>query len=296
MADQARGHTRFDELAAGYALHALDPDDEREFAAHLPGCPSCQQALAGYEVVAAGLAEGWLAGEQAQPPVTLGERISAAVASEAAAAPVSDIADARRPGNQRGPGRPFSAAEGPASAGDAPDWAGGPVPAGDGPVPARRPGWSSRRRLAVLGASLAAVIALIAGGVVADRLASEHLPRPAATCARAASCHQIALTAPGTATTTARVIVRDRAVWVVPAGLRPDDRARQVYVLWQITTGRKAVAVGTFDVRANAGGAVRIGSLPVGYQQTRAFAVSLEPGRKAPAAPSSPVAAGLVSS
>ena len=270
VADQAREHARFDELAAGYALHALDPDDEREFAAHLPGCPACRQALAGYEVVAAGLAEGWLAGESARPPARLGERISAAVAREVTPAPVSDIAGARRSRDQGAPGRAA-------------------------PAPAARPGWPRGRRLAVLGASLAAVVALIAGGVIAGRLASEP-SRPAAACVHAAGCHQIALTAPGTATTTARVIVRDGAAWVVPSGLRPDDRGRQIYVLWQITRGRRAIAVGTFDVRANAAGAVRIGVLAVGYHQTRAFAVSLEHGRKAPPSPSSPVAAGLVSS
>ncbi|MGI9007270.1 MAG: anti-sigma factor domain-containing protein [Streptosporangiaceae bacterium] len=288
MPDLAREHGRFDELAAGHALHSLDAGDEREFMAHLPGCQDCQEALAGYNLVAADLTESWLAGEPAQPPARLGERISAAVASEEAAAPVADITSRIRSAQAAGSWPPAAAGSRPAPN------AVPPGPAATQPGPAGRAGWSRRRRMTVLGGSLAAGIALIAGGVLAGRLASEPAPRPAAACVRANACHEVALIAPGTATTTARVIVRHRAVWVVPTGLRPDDRARQIYVLWQITTGRKTVAVGTFDVRAQAGRPVRIGSLAVGYHLTRAFAVSLEHGRTAPPSPSSPVAAGLV--
>ena len=32
------GHPAFDELAVGWALHALEPEDESLFVAHLPGC------------------------------------------------------------------------------------------------------------------------------------------------------------------------------------------------------------------------------------------------------------------
>ena len=37
MSDHPSGHGLFEELAAGYALDALDPQDEADFAAHLPG-------------------------------------------------------------------------------------------------------------------------------------------------------------------------------------------------------------------------------------------------------------------
>lgn len=35
-------HDRYAELAAGYALHALEPDDEQTFVDHLAGCATCQ--------------------------------------------------------------------------------------------------------------------------------------------------------------------------------------------------------------------------------------------------------------
>lgn len=275
MTEQPGEHARFDELAAGYALDALDPADEHEFAAHLTTCARCQQALAGYLVVTADMAEAWQAGERARPPARLGDAIMAAAAREAgptreaAPAPISAMGDGARPGS-------------PALSG--------------APSRARKPRRSRAGRLAIVGAGLAAVIALIAGGVIAGRLASEHAARPPGTCSNTNACHQIALSAPGSVTTAARVIVRDRTVWLVPTRLRPDDRSRQIYVLWQMTPKRAPIAVGTFDVRAGDRKPVRVGSLRIGYRQTRQFAVSLERGRKAPPAPSHPVAAGTVPS
>jgi hypothetical protein len=34
-------HQRYDELAVGWALHALEPEDEAAFARHLSGCARC---------------------------------------------------------------------------------------------------------------------------------------------------------------------------------------------------------------------------------------------------------------
>ncbi|MGA8979053.1 MAG: zf-HC2 domain-containing protein, partial [Pedococcus sp.] len=34
-------HQQYDELAVGWALHALEPEDEAGFAAHLAGCARC---------------------------------------------------------------------------------------------------------------------------------------------------------------------------------------------------------------------------------------------------------------
>ncbi len=40
------GHEIFDELAVGWALHALEPEDEAVFAVHLPGCARCAETVA----------------------------------------------------------------------------------------------------------------------------------------------------------------------------------------------------------------------------------------------------------
>ena len=37
-------HERFEELAAGHALGALEPEDEQAFLAHVPACARCERA------------------------------------------------------------------------------------------------------------------------------------------------------------------------------------------------------------------------------------------------------------
>ena len=56
------------ELAAGYALDALDPDERRLFEGHLGGCEQCRAELAAFEEAAAALA---LAVESPVPPPDL---------------------------------------------------------------------------------------------------------------------------------------------------------------------------------------------------------------------------------
>ena len=50
------GHERWDELAAGHALDALEPAEEAELQSHLDSCVSCRNALREHEYVAAQLA------------------------------------------------------------------------------------------------------------------------------------------------------------------------------------------------------------------------------------------------
>jgi hypothetical protein len=48
-------HEVWEELAAGHALHALDPADEQRFLDHLAGCEDCVAALDDYNLVSAQL-------------------------------------------------------------------------------------------------------------------------------------------------------------------------------------------------------------------------------------------------
>lgn len=48
-------HERWEELAAGYALNALEPAEGEEFTAHLSGCERCVSVLADHSFVAAQL-------------------------------------------------------------------------------------------------------------------------------------------------------------------------------------------------------------------------------------------------
>jgi Anti-sigma-K factor rskA len=62
-------HERVQELLAGFALHALDPEQLREAeglrATHLPGCDECRKALATFEAAAGEM--GLAAGSKAPP-------------------------------------------------------------------------------------------------------------------------------------------------------------------------------------------------------------------------------------
>jgi hypothetical protein len=88
-------HAKWDELAAGHALHALDPAEQAEFDAHLETCAECVAQLDDHEFVAAQLgsishfpdtdeAPSW---ESIRPSI-VGER--------AAGATVTDLAARRR--------------------------------------------------------------------------------------------------------------------------------------------------------------------------------------------------------
>jgi hypothetical protein len=76
-----RDHDTYDELVAGFALDALEPEDEHIFLAHLgTGCALCARSLRELGGVAADLA---YAAEPAEPPARLKDSILAAVRADA---------------------------------------------------------------------------------------------------------------------------------------------------------------------------------------------------------------------
>lgn len=269
MSDPGPDHARFDELAAGYALHALEQDEERQFLAHARHCPICQQALAGYADVAAALAETV---PPAEPNSQLGPRILAAALARD---PGRDHADTRAAG--QGAARP------------------GTRPAPDAHVvPLRRrprPQWLKP-------AAAAAAAALIAGGIWAG-LAVSHgngTPPPLAACGQPGACPEVPLTGTAAHQSAARVIITAGSAWLLPVGLPANDTKSQIYVLWQITAAHAPLPVGSFDIRPGARQPIQVGPLAAPYHGTKAFAVSLEHGRAIPASPSHVVAQGQLPS
>lgn len=69
-------HQDWEEIAAGHALGALEPDDEQRFETHLRTCADCRQVLLDTEAVMAELA---VAPEQVTPPPELKSRLMAAI-------------------------------------------------------------------------------------------------------------------------------------------------------------------------------------------------------------------------
>jgi anti-sigma-K factor RskA len=256
VTEPMRDHAPFDELAAGYAVHALEPHDELVFLGHLRHCDRCEQALADYGEVTTAVADAMPAGE---PSPELRSRILSAALGEG-------------PREQPAPSAGQQLA---------------PV------VPMRRHG--SRRWLSAAAAAAAAVVIAGGVWAGLGRSGGGSSPAPLAACVQAHQCTQITLTAAHGQKTVGRLIIKDGTVWMLPSGMPADNVTKQIYVLWQITGSHTPLSVGSFDVRAGAHGPVRIGKLATPYHGTWAFAVSLEHGRSIPAQPSQPVALGEVS-
>ena len=275
MTERDAGHTEFDELAAGYALNALEPADEQRFLRHAADCPDCEQTMAEFLAVAAALAE---TAPPAEPSEQLGLRILAATRPDGNADSRPGLPLAGRPqteepeASEPGAGQPESA-----------------LPPG---VARLRP--RGDRRLRWLAAAAAVVIA--AGGVWGGLAAtSGSAPAPLAICQQQPhKCSEVTLVTPKDHQTAGKVVVVDGEVWMQPTDMsaNPADR---IYVLWQITGSHTPLAVGSFDVKAGVATPIKIGGLAAPYSGTWAFAVSLEHGRTIPATPSGEVALGQVS-
>jgi anti-sigma-K factor RskA len=254
-------HSEFGELAAGYALNALESADEQRFLRHAAGCPDCQQMMAEFGDVAAALAE---TAPPAEPSEDLGLRIMAATRPDRARVVTA---------------APAPAAEAPAH-----------LPPG---VVRLRPR-SGGRRLRWVAAAAAAVLIGVGGVWGGLAATSGNAPAPLAMCARPHACSEVTLVAGKTHQVAGKVVVAGHKVWMLPTGMTANP-ANHIYVLWQVTGSHTPLPVGSFDVRTGAHAPIVIGGLAAPYSGTWAFAVSLERGRTIPATPSNEVALGQVS-
>jgi anti-sigma-K factor RskA len=293
MTDQEPDHTVFDELAAGYVLHALEPADEQRFLRHAGQCARCQQTVAEFRMVAGALAE---TAPPAEPSARLGERIMAAARADLAepghsAAPPAD--SGRTDAGTAGDDGTAPDDEAAADQGTAPP--GGPTPGRVVPLRRRASRGTSGRQWQKPAAAAAAAVLIAVGGIWAGLAAtSGGPPQSLAACAHPHACPQVTLTSSVTHQTAARVVVNDGVAWMEPSAMQANP-ADEIYVLWQVTGASVPLAVGSFDVKAGTTSPIKIGALPAPYRATQAFAVSLEHGREIPPRPSTPVAAGKVS-
>lgn len=266
-------HARYDELAVGWALRALEPEDETLFLAHLAGCPRCTATVAEVEEVMAAMAADL---PQPEPSEGLLQRIRAAVEeTEQVPEPRDGQADAV-------PAHPLRVVPGP-RAGAAP-----------------RTGWRRVLPTGLVAAALAAIVGLGLWNVV---LNSER-ERLQATVAEQKAVMQ-GLLSPGRATiaplkapdgkSVATVVARGDEVDLITQGLAVNDRASTTYVLWSMDNGN-AEALATFDVTSSRMAMKTVGSGSTGFGQHGIYGISLEPGRKAPSLPTEVVATGQVTS
>jgi hypothetical protein len=285
-------HQAFDQLAVGWALHALEPEDETLFARHLPDCQRCARTVADTEEVMAALATDL---PLAEPSEDLRHRLRAAVArteqvrrSPAVPSPAPQDAapprSARRSDAEQAPVPP---------AAPVPDAASSPAP------PPRSSALRERGWALALAAAVAGVVGLgiwnvalnserdRAQEVAAEQSAVvEELLRPGA---------RVLARLDGDDGPVATVVAQDGDLQVVTSGLAVNDDTRQTYVLWGIRDGDPE-AIGAFDVVRSGLGLDDVGSSATGPDAYQQFAVSLEPGRQPPPAPSEVLAIGQVTS
>jgi hypothetical protein len=274
------------EQAVGWVLHALEPVEELDVLRHLPRCASCRQVVAETESVLAALGT---AVEQVEPPASLRGSLLARVAetpqSTSSPRPTisPDVAD--RPPARPIPLRPPAAPQPPKSV---------PAAAGGG-------WWRSTHGRRLIAASVALLGALAVGGLV---FGSTQLGQEPGT-AQAQSLPEIVnqLDQPGTShamlvptdqpagPAVAAVLVHDGQRTVVTDGL-PANPTDHVYVVWGLGSGEPA-PIATFDVAGTSAEVKPLGSAS-GAERFSGYAISLEPGRTAPASPTTVVASGQV--
>ncbi len=267
----ALSHEAYEELVAGFALSALEPEDEQHVARHLQACPGCRTDLEAYRTTLARLVE-----------------------DDAVAAPPT-VWDAIR----RGIEGDVPASSRPSRAHSAEPPAGGRAAAPVVDLAAARAA-RPRSRRATAWASVAAAVVLVAGGglvlqvqrdreqlgVVSDRLAAAVRTvssGPAVTVPLSTQRGQV----------TAVAVVHDDRLSLLVDGLAANDPSSSVYVLWGQSGAEPARALATFDVPGS-GVHVVEGLPPVpgaGLTVPELFVITEEPGRTAPEVSSQPAVA-----
>ncbi|WP_104525687.1 anti-sigma factor [Blastococcus atacamensis] len=264
------GEHAHDELAVGWALHALEPDDEAAFARHLPGCERCARTVGETAEAMAAMARDL---PPAAPSPELRSRLRAAVESTEQLPPPTAAVPVPAPSS--------SGAE------------------HTGSVP--RPAAPRSRTLSrvLVAAAVAAVVGLGTWTAVLSQSREELQATVAAQEAVVAE-----LTRPGKSVVVplaaegedlATLVARDDVVHVVTNGLERNDVSAETYVLWGLGQGGP-VALGTFDVERPQIAVETVGSGATGLDEFPGYGISLEPGRQAPSAPTEVVASGEVTS
>ena len=249
----ASQHALYEELAAGYALSALEPSDAQLFELHLAGCARCEVHLAEHTAIAdqfayavpdAALPTSILAGIRA------GMQASGRVATTTVALTAPDNV---RPLRRR---------------------------------PERLGAWLGAA------AALVLVVSLGISNVVlrSDRdSAQEASVRLGSAVTQIVNSRTVQLRAADGKVMAVALVSNDH-VSLVLDGMAPNDEQSSTYVLWRKPVYGSATAVGVFDVRDSKVDVVR--DLPLkGIEGVSVLAITLERGRVAPASAGSPMLA-----
>jgi hypothetical protein len=301
-------HEAMDAMAVGYALFALDSAEEATFLEHIETCLRCQRTVA--EASAIGGALAMSVAVPVPAPALRGRVLEAALAARPAGTRSVEMPPAVPPivtPPEEPPARPVEPPAPPAEPPTPPveppaappsEPRADVVPIRDGKArhaaTKRRPG---RAILALIAAIL--VVAIGAGfvSVVRDRNHQRSLAEQREQSI-SSLLHSAQVAVPiadlKTKKSLGTVLASPSSVTFVTSTLPENDPAK-TYVLWGLTsaTDPHPVALGVFDVTKTALTAWPVGSDPTAhYSKYPVFAVSYEPGRKAPPAPTNVLGAG----
>lgn len=301
------------EQSVGWAVHALEPAEEAEAAAHLPTCKECRELVRETEEVLAMLGSS---DEMFEPPAGLRAGLLARVAvtpqhatlplpSLGASAPPTTAtaaqadptppqphpsAEPQHPSVE--PERPPEPERQPEPVRATPDRA--PSEPSDAPLAGRR-----RWRLALVAAAVA--VALGIGGVAIRTAALEQQRAPETSQAQQLASlvselrtpgAKAAMLAPPNGAPVAAVVVADGKRELVTVGMMANPTSTHTYVLWGLGIGPPR-PLGAFDVTEGTTGPRVLGPASAAENFT-GYAISLEPGRSAPGSPTQVVASGTV--
>jgi hypothetical protein len=244
------------ELAVGWALHTLEPAEESLVAAHMPHCPTCTNAVAETEWVGATLG---LSVPEAIPSAELEQRVLA-VTNDRREAPVIPLAPPMRS--------------------------------------ALHTTTSSRPRTGLLAAAAVVLVAAVVGlGVRVVQLSGERnqaarqVTEISEAIRRAADPAAVRVPLKANDGGAVGMVLASRdSVAVVTTRLPSNRVADQIYVLWGLGKGAPT-GLAAFDVEPNVPGMHAVPSVKETGEFT-GYAVSLEAGRRIPAAPTDVVASG----
>ncbi|MBB5960457.1 anti-sigma factor RsiW [Saccharothrix tamanrassetensis] len=247
-----------EELAVGWAMHSLEPDEEAQLRAHLPGCARCSQAVRATEEVTAALGGSV---RQYDPPARLKSRLMEAIEqTPQEVAPEHAAQEQATP-----PAIPIERHRG------------------------HKSGSTGRRLLAA-----AAIVVVLAGVGVAgvrfsrlsDQVAAQQQRNDelskALVLAASPDTNRAVLRSPS-GDELAIVLSAEKGAAVMEMDLKP-NQSDHTYVVWGTSTP-KAVPLATFNVSSEDDGVRLLSRWSADAHKHTGFAISLEPGQEAPPSP-----------
>ncbi|MDQ3716048.1 MAG: anti-sigma factor [Actinomycetota bacterium] len=273
-------HVEWDELAVGWTLRALEPDDEHRFSTHLRGCERCHASVQDSGLVLSALVERM---PLESPSPALRSRLLAEINKTPRDLEAFPL-----------PPEPAS------SGGQLVDFAA----AGQRSMQRRsrselaaRSRWS---KIAALAAAAAGVLLIAGLGIWNVTLQADRDTATSVAADRGEILQNLAAAGEVTMTplhdgdgqSVATLVVGSSQAMVMTNGLPVNDNDDEIYVLWGLQeVGEQPQALGTFDVVDAELDMRTVGSTVAGLDAFNGYAVTLESGRQAPDTPTLPMVA-----